>query len=112
MNWLPLGSSWTMELDNISNGVCVTNTLATPAASDCMSNACLSAPTDPTTIAVPSTLDGVVEVTASTAAVGVDGIDKGSTSVIENSQVTGTGSFDTSTNQNTPMESTLATPNG
>jgi len=63
-------------------------------------------------IAVPITLDGVVVVTACTAAIGVDGVDKGGTSVIENSQVTGTGSFDTSANQNTPMESTLATPNG
>ena len=45
----------------------------------------------------------------STAAVGV-GVDKGVTSVIENSQVTGTGSSDTSASQNTLQESALATP--
>ena len=55
MNLLPPGASWTMELDNNSNGVCITSTLATPAAPDSFSNDFSSAPTDPMYIAVPST---------------------------------------------------------
>jgi len=94
INWLPPGASWTTELDNISNGVCITSTVAA-SADNFISNTCSSAPTDPTTIAVSSTLDGVVVVTACTAAAGVDGIDEGGISVIENGQVTGSASFNT-----------------
>jgi len=110
MNLLSPGASWTTELDNNSNGVCVTSTLATPAASDCISNDSSSAPTDPMCIAVPSTLDHVPRVTHAAAAFAVDGVDKGGTSVIVTSQVSGTGSVDTSANQSTLQESTLATP--
>jgi len=46
-----------------------------------------------------------VVVTACTAAVAVDGVDKGGTSVIENSQVTGSASFNTDANQNTTTRS-------
>ena len=46
INLLPPGASWTMELDNNSNGVCVTSTLATPVASDCISSDSSSSPKD------------------------------------------------------------------
>jgi len=79
-------------------------TLATPTV-NCMSNTCSSTPTDRITITVPTTLDGVVVVTACAAGVAVDGVDKGGTTVIENSQVTGSACLKTDANPNTTMRS-------
>jgi len=90
-----------MVSDDKNNGIDVTSSLATPTV-HCLSSACPSAPTDSTTTAVPATSERDVVLTTCKTAIGVDGVDKGGTSLLANSQVTTADSPIANAIQNTP----------